>query len=378
MQVKSTLLGLSLLLNAYLGWQLSQLSPALQPADSTLTPKVPQARPIRAKDSDTPAAVAQAQQAFEQARYEQALVSLLQARQTHPDITQRYAQQWWQWIDTQRMQASQTQLFAQLALVQGYLRADPQALTAQRLEILLYQSLGQPDEALTRLLIAYRRNPHYTEWQTLVDTLLVPRLVALSQQQQWHELLTLAAPWYDEKPQMLPLLIHQVEAHLALLQPAEALFLIAQADHTLRHHQKTEALYQRAQALQQGVTHVPLRRLGSHFVLEARLAGTTIELMIDTGASVTSLTQQQFATLAQAVDYLDTRTVSTANGLASVEFYQSEQMQIGDQVRGPMQFAVMNEMRAGPGLLGMNFLRHFDFDIDQQNAVLILRPRSHN
>ncbi|WP_239401143.1 retropepsin-like aspartic protease [Pseudoalteromonas sp. OOF1S-7] len=376
--MKSILLGLSLVCNAWLGWQLYHLSSASLPDGPQSVPAAPQASAAQFKKSSTPASVTRAQQAFEQAHYEQALASLLQARQTHPDITKRYAQQWWQWIDTQLMQASQAQLFAQLALVQGYLRAEPQAVTAQRIEILIYQSLDQPDEALTRLLIAYRHNPHYAQWQTLVDTLLVPRLDELSQQQQWHELLTLAAPWYDEKPQMLPLLTHQVEAHLALLQPAEALFLIAQAAHTLRHHLETEALYQRAKALQQGVTHVPLRRLGSHFVLEARLAGTTIELMIDTGASVTSLTQQQFAALEQAVDYLDTRTVSTANGLASVEFYQSAQMQIGDQVRGPMQFAVMNEMRAGPGLLGMNFLRHFDFDIDQQNAVLILRPRSHN
>ncbi|KAF7787564.1 hypothetical protein PRUB_a4676 [Pseudoalteromonas rubra] len=377
MQVKSILLGLSLLLNGYLGWQLYRPLPAVSdipPATST----IPVAVATPPDGRQTPILITQAQQAFQQARYEQALTSLLQAREAHPNAVSQSAKQWWQWINAQLNQASQAQLFAQLALVQGFLRAEPQALPAQRLEILLYQALAQPDEALNRLLIAYRLNPHYADWQSLIDTLLVSRLVELSEQQQWHELLTLAAPWYEEKPHKLPLLTHQVEAHLALSQPDEALFLIAQADDTLRHHQETTALQQQALALQQGITHVPLRRLGSHFVLEAQLAGTTIELMIDTGASVTSLTQQQFATLIQAVDYLDTRTVSTANGLANVEFYQSEQMQIGDQVRGPIQFAVMNEMRAGPGLLGMNFLRHFDFDIDQRNAVLILRPRSQN
>ncbi|QPB81580.1 TIGR02281 family clan AA aspartic protease [Pseudoalteromonas rubra] len=377
MQVKSILLGLSLLLNGYLGWQLYRPSPAMSDHSSTI-PTVPAVITSQSNERQTPLLITQAQQAFQQAHYEQALASLLQARGTHPDAASQAIKQWWHWINAQLDQASHAQLFAQLALVQGFLRAEPQALAAQRLEILLYQALAQPDEALNRLLIAYRRNPHYADWQSLVDTLLISRLIELSQQQQWHELLTLAAPWYDEKPHLLPLLTHQVKAHLALSQPDEALFLIAQADDTLRHHQETEALQQQAQALQQGVTHVPLRRLGSHFVLEAQLAGTTIELMIDTGASVTSLTQQQFSILNQAVDYLDTRTVSTANGLANVEFYQSEQMQIGDQVRGPIQFAVMNEMRAGPGLLGMNFLRYFDFDIDQRNAVLILRPRSQN
>lgn len=377
MQVKSMLLGLSLLLNGYLGWQLYRPSPAV-PNNPPTTSTTPVAVTTPPNDRQTPILITQAQQAFQQAHYERALASLLQARETHPHAVSQSAKRWWQWINAQLDQASHAQLFAQLALVQGFLRAEPQALAAQRLEILLYQALAQPDEALNRLLIAYRHNPHYADWQSLVDTLLVSRLVELSEQQQWHELLTLAVPWYDEKPHMLPLLTHQVKAHLALSQPDEALFLIAQANDTLRHHQETAALRQQAQALQQGITHVPLRRLGSHFVLEAQLAGTTIELMIDTGASVTSLTQQQFTTLIQAVDYLDTRTVSTANGLANVEFYQSEQMQIGDQVRGPIQFAVMNEMRAGPGLLGMNFLRHFDFDIDQHNAVLILRPRSQN
>ncbi|MCO7190971.1 MULTISPECIES: retropepsin-like aspartic protease [unclassified Pseudoalteromonas] len=375
MRVNSALLGLSLALNAYLGWQLYQSSTAVHPSAKVPLPAAPADAPGTSSDR-IPVSLTQAQQAFQQGHYEQALAYLLQTYQTHPGATTRHAKQWWQWINAHLDQSSEAQLFAQLALVQGYLRIDPQALVVQRLEIRLYQSLQQPDEALTRLMVAYQSNPAYSRWQTLIDDLLVPRLVELKQQQKWHELLLLAAPWYDEKPQMLALLTYQIEAHLALLQPSEALFLIAQASDTLRHHQDVEALYNQAQALQQGVTHVPLRRLGSHFVLEAQLAGSTIELMIDTGASVTSLTQQQFAALDQAVEYLDTRTVSTANGLANVEFYQSEHMQVGDQIRGPMQFAVMNEMRAGPGLLGMNFLRHFDFDIDQRNAVLILRPRS--
>ncbi|TMP32560.1 retropepsin-like aspartic protease [Pseudoalteromonas rubra] len=372
MRVNTALLTLSLALNAYLGWQLYHSSTAVPPAE---VPPAP-APTLHASSDQMPASLTLAQQAFQQGRYEQALAYLLQTHQTHPGATSHHVKQWWQWISAQRDQASETQLFAQLALVQGYLRVDPQALVAQHLEIRLYQSLQQPDEALIRLMVAYRSNPSYSHWQTLIDDLLVPRLIELNQQQKWHELLMLAAPWYDEEPHMLALLTHQIEAHLALLQPSEALFLIAQANDTLRHHQEVEALYNQALALQQGVTHVPLRRLGSHFVLEAQLAGSTIELMIDTGASVTSLTQQQFAALDQAVEYLDTRTVSTANGLANVEFYQSEHMQVGDQIRGPMQFAVMSEMRAGPGLLGMNFLRHFDFDIDQHNAVLILRPRN--
>ncbi len=119
---------------------------------------------------------------------------------------------------------------------------------------------------------------------------------------------------------------------------------------------------------------VPLQRQGDHFLVAARLAdGRSVRLLIDTGASMTILTPPILA----GGDYTDTgqrRVFSTANGRVTAPVYRLDALSVGDWQVSEIEVGVL-ELADSPhidGLLGMNFLRHFQFFIDQNQAVLRL------
>jgi clan AA aspartic protease (TIGR02281 family) len=119
---------------------------------------------------------------------------------------------------------------------------------------------------------------------------------------------------------------------------------------------------------------VPLQRHGNHFLVDARLAdGSSVRLLIDTGASMTILTPPILA----GGGYKDTgqrRIFSTANGRVTAPVYRLDALSVGDWQVSQIEVGVL-ELADSPhidGLLGMNFLRHFQFFIDQNQAVLRL------
>ena len=75
-------------------------------------------------------------------------------------------------------------------------------------------------------------------------------------------------------------------------------------------------------------------------------------------------------------------SINTAGGLVQAPIYQFNSFAIdsfaAESYRvSDMQFVVMNldENSGGDGLLGMNFLRAFTFQIDQRNNLLLLQPQ---
>ena len=122
------------------------------------------------------------------------------------------------------------------------------------------------------------------------------------------------------------------------------------------------------------VLGVPLQRHGDHFLVDAGLAdGSSVRLLIDTGASMTILTPAILA----GGGYTDTgqrRVFSTANGRVTAPVYRLDALSVGDWQVSQIEIGVL-ELADSPhidGLLGMNFLRHFQFFIDQNQAVLRL------
>ena len=127
------------------------------------------------------------------------------------------------------------------------------------------------------------------------------------------------------------------------------------------------------------VAGIPLQRRGSHFLVEARPGrGDSLNLLIDTGASMTIITP---AALDQrGVRYTDTgRTgiFNTANGRVSAPIYRIDRLAVdGWEVR-TLDVGVLDlgNRRDIDGLLGMNFLRYFQFFIDQSSSRLRLSLR---
>ena len=98
-------------------------------------------------------------------------------------------------------------------------------------------------------------------------------------------------------------------------------------------------------------------------------------MLIDTGASLTIFTPDVLEQ--RGIRYQDTgRTgvFNTANGRVRAPVYKLDSLAVGDWEVRQIEIGILDlGGRSGmDGLLGMNFLNHFQFFIDQNEAVLRL------
>ena len=124
------------------------------------------------------------------------------------------------------------------------------------------------------------------------------------------------------------------------------------------------------------VVGIPLHRSGNHFIVDASPAhGRSIRLLIDTGASLTILTPDVLEQ--HGIGYQNTGrsgVFNTANGQVRAPIYKLDSLSVGDWQVNQLDVGVL-DLSGGSnidGLLGMNFLRHFQFFIDQNEALLRL------
>ena len=125
---------------------------------------------------------------------------------------------------------------------------------------------------------------------------------------------------------------------------------------------------------------IPLTPLRDHFIVASSInSDDQLNLIIDTGASMTTLTSERFAEIDHAsFRYMDSRLFNTANGLTQGKVYRVESISLGEISIENLEVAVLDYSSAAgvDGLLGMNVLRNFRFEIDQDKELLYLTPRT--
>ncbi len=128
------------------------------------------------------------------------------------------------------------------------------------------------------------------------------------------------------------------------------------------------------------VGSIPLDTIGSHYLLPLGLDNQQeVRLVIDTGASLTTLTQRSFDRISADVRFteLGPQMFNTASGTTRGMVYRVDSVQIGDHRLTDVPVAVLdfNTPENVDGLLGMNVLSQFRFEVDQDDSVLLLQPR---
>jgi len=121
---------------------------------------------------------------------------------------------------------------------------------------------------------------------------------------------------------------------------------------------------------------IPLIRQGEHFLIDARINDSVaVRLLIDTGASMTVLRDDILpaAGIFKPVKP-SLQLFSTANGLVEGAVYRLDNLSVGDQNVANIEVAALGltSLHSADGLLGMNFLKHFKFFIDQNKPELRL------
>ena len=110
-----------------------------------------------------------------------------------------------------------------------------------------------------------------------------------------------------------------------------------------------------------------------HFNAEAEVNGRSIDVMVDTGATMIALTYEDAERAGLLLKNSDfTQAVTTANGVARVAPVTLERVSIGDITVRNVPAAVAERGRLKTSLLGMTFLSRLS-RFDMRAGVLVLQ-----
>jgi len=125
---------------------------------------------------------------------------------------------------------------------------------------------------------------------------------------------------------------------------------------------------------------IPLVRRGNQYIVEVLVnEGTPLKLLLDTGANVSALSLPVFNRLVNTPGVKRTGRqvrLNTANGSTLSEVYQVDSVWLGEyQFMDVAFFSIdMGDSDKADGLLGMDILSRFKFEINQSESRLYLTP----
>ena len=109
-----------------------------------------------------------------------------------------------------------------------------------------------------------------------------------------------------------------------------------------------------------------------HFLTQAEVNGRSIDVLVDTGASMVALTYEDAERAGIYLKSSDfTQGVSTANGIARVAPIMLDRVSIGGITVRNVRAAVSERGRLQTTLLGMTFLSRLD-RVDMRSGTLVL------
>jgi clan AA aspartic protease (TIGR02281 family) len=250
---------------------------------------------------------------------------------------------------------------------------------------------GQPEEAAStlQLVATYAwQTEHQGDVNAAVQRLVMATDETLSRQENWVELLG-----FYEYLETIDLGTREFLLREAILyrvlgeaqRSRELLLELRERDNQL-NSEWTAALEQQLSLIspQSAAGDRPGHAVavtghGDHFLVEATLnRRARVKLLIDTGASLTTLSQASFNDLPKSnFKYRGSRMFNTANGLTRGDVYRVASIRLGDIQLDDIDIAVLDYASAPgvDGLLGMNVLRYYRFEIDQDDSLLHLHPR---
>lgn len=203
-------------------------------------------------------------------------------------------------------------------------------------------------------------------------------LTDMQQQSLWPQALDYLDQLLWREPDLPQYLTALVEFNLASGNVDNARLQLERLQALPDQKSQSEQLLQAInQAANPKPTVLQLQSNGKHLradlVLEENLA---VSLMLDTGASLSVITPEILALL-QDARYQRTVTMNTAAGPTSAEIYRVSHAQLGPYQMHNVELAVLPLTGVGSqGLLGMNILRNFTFQIDTEAKTLTLEPGS--
>lgn len=142
--------------------------------------------------------------------------------------------------------------------------------------------------------------------------------------------------------------------------------------------QQLEQLQQERARVHQQARIIPLQGEGVRLIVDVLLDGNTeLKLLVDTGAAMSVIQSDMLAALGYQLAESASSSFQTANGEVNAPVVRVDSLAIDDLVQADMAVGSLT-LDLGDdvdGLLGMNYLQHYQFSIDYQARLLYLAPR---
>jgi clan AA aspartic protease (TIGR02281 family) len=272
------------------------------------------------------------------------------------------------------------------ALLALYLQQEYRDVSALLLMARIRQATGNEMEALEVLFRArsYAYAPGLIEQTDQAIRSAVRQYDAqLSARKDYIAQLNLYRRLTELEPEYSLHFIGLAETYLALGNVVDARKALELTRHDASVSDKVNDIVRRIETLVEPdryyAAEISLQVLGNQFLVDARLNDTLdAVLLLDTGASLSVISSELVAALGIANQPTGRMAwFSTAGGRIKAPMVQLQSLALDGVVVEIVEVGVIGEFDNNPfdGLLGMDFLRHFEFFIDQNSNTLKLNPR---
>ena len=125
-----------------------------------------------------------------------------------------------------------------------------------------------------------------------------------------------------------------------------------------------------------GVEKIPFK-LGSPIMVSAKVnGGGPVTLILDTGADTTVINPLALWRLGISTWFAPRAEIRGATGTQRVDVVRIESIEVGQAKAGPLTIMAHDiDFKEVDGLLGRDFLNHFNVNIDTSAGVVTLTPR---
>ena len=118
------------------------------------------------------------------------------------------------------------------------------------------------------------------------------------------------------------------------------------------------------------------RNRQGHYVASGEVNGVAVTFLLDTGASVTTIKRSSLQKFGIQTQTGQPIILNTAGGVVKSHLVTLNSLNIAGQIVNNIDVAVLDIPGiAGDGLLGVDYLNHFKFIIDQKRRTLFLTPK---
>lgn len=297
-----------------------------------------------------------------------------------------------QWLEQNRNWIAIGEYVNARHFIQLYLRKHPNDIDFLLLESDLIAGTENINAALAHYysILDLALSPRQRlEVKAKIDNLAVSNIDKLKQVKSWDILASFTEPLWQFSPNERNYTLALAEAYAQQKQRSLMENVLASLDNddpdVLRIRQLLNSAdvstvqQQDSQSISPSddATAVPLQRNAGHYTVAANFGTDRLELIIDTGASTTALSQYAFDHMYKRHPprFIGKYMVNTAGGQVEASIYQFVRLSIADFVVKDTAVMVLPTLNFDQtdGLLGMNFLGEFEFKIDQQQGILYLK-----